>query len=53
MYLFALSMYAGLEGHPEVAYNAICFTLDLKLFCGPRARIKILTSSKFRTKKFS
>ena len=34
---------------PEVAYNAICFTLYLKLFCDPCARIKILTCLKFRT----
>ena len=31
----------GLEGRPEIAYNAICFTLDLKLFCGPRARRRL------------
>ena len=36
----------GLEGRPKVA-------LGLKLFCGPRARIKILTSSKFCMEKIS
>ena len=33
-------------------YNDISFTLDLKLFCAHRARIKILTPSKFRMEIF-
>ena len=45
----------GLEGRPEAANidTTPSLLLSTSNCCAPRAKIKILTSSKFRTEKFS